>query len=408
MKNGPSAEELDQTLDRGCEIKMYPIDRIKVGRRFRQDLGDIAGLAKSIAAQGLLQPLVIDGEGNLIIGQRRLIAVKELGHAEVLVRIVNLENPLLAEQDENTLRKQFTPSEAAEIGRAIEDKLKGKAKERQKASRAVHGQKIGTNGRIQGASNLDAPMDRGRVDEQAAKAVGLSKDTYRKAKLVVEAAEQDPETFNEIKEEMDKTGKVDPAFKKVKAKGGGHQPGSVRRKQGEEIKEILKSSEAAKPIKDELGVTVPNHLKDTFHSRKEFQLALSHLNNAKSKLHLLDGARVAGRGGPRYLDDYLEELMVAFQEDMPFAVCPDCGGDQSTPCNSEAGCMGIGWLSVFAFEKKTEKPKEVTLENRLGPICQDLFDLIDSVADIEDLRSIRLRLASIVTNLETDIKRLKG
>jgi hypothetical protein len=37
----------------------------------------------------------------------------------------------------------------------------------------------------------------------------------RQAKAVAEAAEADPETFGPIAEEMDRSGKIDPAYKKV-------------------------------------------------------------------------------------------------------------------------------------------------------------------------------------------------
>src|SRR5689334_15291005 len=49
---------------------------IKVGKRFRTDKGDIAGLAASIDARGgLLQPICVDVKtGELIDGERRLIA----------------------------------------------------------------------------------------------------------------------------------------------------------------------------------------------------------------------------------------------------------------------------------------------------------------------------------------------
>jgi hypothetical protein len=44
----------------------------------------------------------------------------------------------------------------------------------------------------------------------------MSTLTYDRAKKVVEAAEEDPETFGPIQEEMDRTGKVEPAYRKVK------------------------------------------------------------------------------------------------------------------------------------------------------------------------------------------------
>jgi len=53
-----------------------PLDAIVVGDRHRRDLGDIAGLATSIAKIGLLNPITDDENGRLLAGARRLAAYK--------------------------------------------------------------------------------------------------------------------------------------------------------------------------------------------------------------------------------------------------------------------------------------------------------------------------------------------
>jgi hypothetical protein len=55
---------------------VLPIDQIIVGDRTRYDLGDIAGLATSIAKIGLLYPITIDENGRLLAGARRPAACK--------------------------------------------------------------------------------------------------------------------------------------------------------------------------------------------------------------------------------------------------------------------------------------------------------------------------------------------
>jgi ParB family chromosome partitioning protein len=62
------------------------IDDIKVGPRHRRDPGDLHALAASIAAIGLLHPVSIDGDGNLLAGARRLEACKRLGWTSIPVR----------------------------------------------------------------------------------------------------------------------------------------------------------------------------------------------------------------------------------------------------------------------------------------------------------------------------------
>ena len=49
-----------------------PIDSIKIGNRFRKDLGDIASLTEDIKEIGLLHPIVINQNRELICGLRRI------------------------------------------------------------------------------------------------------------------------------------------------------------------------------------------------------------------------------------------------------------------------------------------------------------------------------------------------
>ena len=48
------------------------IDDIKVGVRYRRDMGDLGAPARSIAEVGLLHPVVVTPDGTLIAGERRL------------------------------------------------------------------------------------------------------------------------------------------------------------------------------------------------------------------------------------------------------------------------------------------------------------------------------------------------
>ena len=53
-------------------VERLPIADITVGHRHRRHLGDIAALAKSIETVGLMHPIVVDEECNLIVGRRAL------------------------------------------------------------------------------------------------------------------------------------------------------------------------------------------------------------------------------------------------------------------------------------------------------------------------------------------------
>lgn len=192
-----------------------PPEKITVGERIRQNAdAGIRELSKSIESLGQLQPILVDDKRNLIAGARRLRACELLGidvWAETATDLDDAMRRLQAERDENTCRRDLSPTEMTRLGKRLESLEKPKAEERQQATRAKPGEAADKR-----PSNLDA-RDNGRTDAKVAAALGVSKDTYRKAKAVVEAAEE-PDAPAEVVEaaaEMDRTGKVDPAYRKV-------------------------------------------------------------------------------------------------------------------------------------------------------------------------------------------------
>ena len=99
------------------------ISEIKINNRFRKDYGDIESLAKSIEEIGLLHPIVINSDFELVCGGRRVEAMRLLGREEIAARIIDIESVILGEYAENEVRKDFTDSERVAIGRAIEESL---------------------------------------------------------------------------------------------------------------------------------------------------------------------------------------------------------------------------------------------------------------------------------------------
>jgi ParB-like chromosome segregation protein Spo0J len=92
-----------------------PIDRIRATAH-RQPR-DVSDLVQSIREVGLLQPLVVDSEGNLLAGYHRYLALRELGWEEVPVVVVELDalRAELATLDENIVRNELTELERAEM-----------------------------------------------------------------------------------------------------------------------------------------------------------------------------------------------------------------------------------------------------------------------------------------------------
>ena len=71
---------------------MLRIDKIIVGDRLRQELGDIDALATSIADVGLIHPIVIDQDNRLLAGYRRLAACRQLGLVEIEARVMEVQD----------------------------------------------------------------------------------------------------------------------------------------------------------------------------------------------------------------------------------------------------------------------------------------------------------------------------
>ena len=90
------------------------VSEIIVGKRLRKDVGDLTDLITSISRHGLLNPITLTYENELIAGFRRLEAVKALGWDEIECVKIAVEDrlqQLLIEAEENLTRKDFTPEE---------------------------------------------------------------------------------------------------------------------------------------------------------------------------------------------------------------------------------------------------------------------------------------------------------
>lgn len=103
-------------------MPQIPIDKIRVGYRFREKFEDIESLATSISRFGLLNPIVVDEDNNLIAGERRLKAHQLLGKQEIEVKfkkdLTDLEKKEI-ELEENIQRKAFTWQEEVMAKKAI-------------------------------------------------------------------------------------------------------------------------------------------------------------------------------------------------------------------------------------------------------------------------------------------------
>lgn len=179
-----------------ASTRSLPPKAIKVGRRHRKDFGDVEGLAASIEARGLLHPVVVTPAAQLIAGERRLLAWKKAHNGKPIpVRVLDVDSIVAVEWDENAQRKDFTPSEAVDIKRALEPIEAAAARARQLAGKPAAGG--------------------GRAGDKASKVTGRDRKTIAKAEAIVDAAKADPKRYGKLLDDMDRTGRVDGPFKRL-------------------------------------------------------------------------------------------------------------------------------------------------------------------------------------------------
>ena len=97
-------------------MKVHISDVIVPERLRKLDITKVAELAQSINQIGLLQPIVIDTDNNLLAGNHRLEAIKNLGYKKIECRKINLpeQKRKLVEIDENLIFNELSIIEKAE------------------------------------------------------------------------------------------------------------------------------------------------------------------------------------------------------------------------------------------------------------------------------------------------------
>jgi len=102
---------------------LVPIKDIKVKKRVRKDLGNLDDLKDSLRIYGLLNPITLNRKNELIAGERRLEAAKQIGwtniNANIIDNISDIEQ-LEIEIEENNQRKEFTEEELLEGYKRLE------------------------------------------------------------------------------------------------------------------------------------------------------------------------------------------------------------------------------------------------------------------------------------------------
>jgi hypothetical protein len=119
--------------------------------------------------------------------------------------------------------KAFTPSEVVDIDDALIPIEKAKAAARQ----AEHGKTA--PGRKKHLGEIP-PSVKGRAADHVARVVGKDRKTIAKARVVVNAAKANPEKFGKLKEDMDRTGRVNGVERSGLSRGRSLQMGAGYRR----------------------------------------------------------------------------------------------------------------------------------------------------------------------------------
>ena len=105
------------------KTKLVKVNEVRVGKRFREEFGEMEALAASIKEKGVVQPIAVDGSLNLLAGGRRLRACEIAGLETIPAIILDIDEGELSQREieliENTLRKDLKWQELA----ALEERI---------------------------------------------------------------------------------------------------------------------------------------------------------------------------------------------------------------------------------------------------------------------------------------------
>ena len=189
------------------------IKDVKIGQRVRDEYGDMQALADSIREHGLLHPIVVDSDYNLIAGCRRLLACERIGLREIEAKVledISEKELRILELEENIRRKDLTELEKSknlvELAEIKEQELKEKVKvftesvktnEETNCTESVHlnnpnSQEFCTDS-VRNVGRPKIPTSIGSIADE----IGVPKQSLYDAKQHVKAVEEFPPLENQ-------------------------------------------------------------------------------------------------------------------------------------------------------------------------------------------------------------------
>lgn len=161
-------------------LQSIPINSITITNRIRKDLGDISALAANISELGLLSPILVNKQYQLLAGERRLTACRELGWTDIpaiIMDTADAERELAVEFAENRYRKDFNREEIVDTGIRLERILSVEAEETSLANLKQNSTEV---------KNFTPRKETGKTRDIVAKRLGMSGVQYERMKFIVE------------------------------------------------------------------------------------------------------------------------------------------------------------------------------------------------------------------------------
>lgn len=215
-------------------MQMIDISSIKTHNQYLRLDSDVEELKKSIETVGMINPLVLNENNELIAGGRRYAALKALGHTQVPVIKVNkneLEQELIS-IDENLVRKDLTNLELEKSlsrGREIYESLYPSAKkfteEELKTPQELEIQK-------------ELPNEQRSFIDLTAEKTGLSK---RVIKSAIDREERASDKVKELRKSGNLNASQTNEIVKLDKKDQEHIADLVKDRPAKEVKELVQN-----------------------------------------------------------------------------------------------------------------------------------------------------------------------
>lgn len=165
-------------------LQSIPINSVTITNRIRKDLGDISALAANISELGLLSPILVNKQYQLLAGERRLTACRELGWTDIpaiIMDTADAERELAVEFAENRYRKDFNMEEVVDTGIRLERIESIKAEERRISTQNNNAAKL-AKAEVENFPHQEV----GKTRDIVARRLGISGKQYERMKFIVE------------------------------------------------------------------------------------------------------------------------------------------------------------------------------------------------------------------------------